>query len=130
MSKTIDYKAAMLELVDLLYLDVDGRKTFYNEDKERDAETIERVAAVVRRTFEFWREGRRGRLEVHQHPSRKTSVLAYVSGGVLQGASADSAGVALEVFDVDDKSAEGKSDKAIEREFKKLKREYYPHAIY
>jgi len=45
-----------------------------------------------------------------------------VSGGVLQGASADVKEAALEVFDADNKKAEGKDADQIEDEWQRVKK--------
>jgi len=45
--RTADLFAAIHRIHDLLYLDIEGRREFYNPDKSWDADTLEAIAAVV-----------------------------------------------------------------------------------
>jgi hypothetical protein len=56
-------------------------------------------------------------------------VYLYVEGGVVQGARANVPGIAVEIFDVEDKADEGLNDDAIEAEWDKIE-EQCPHPIF
>jgi len=63
--------------------------------------------------------------------SKKTQpiVYLYVEGGVVQGARANVPGIAVEIFDVEDKADEGMTGDAIEAEWNKIEKQC-PHPIF
>ena len=52
--------------------------------------------------------------------TKTPKVLAYVEGGLVQGARATDKEIALEVFDVDNLKADGLSRDEIEKEWKRI----------
>jgi len=54
----------------------------------------------------------------------RTNAIVYVEGGDVQGARADSGDISIEVFNVDDKKAEGKSMDEINEEWAEIYKHY------
>ena len=129
---TVDYKAMVRAIYDLLHLDMDGKGNFYNADKTWDVGDIEMVNEIVSGAFKVKpvEGGRDGEIEAEQLPADQPQidVVAYVSGGVLQGARATVPKVGFEVFDADNKHEDMSSDE-IEAEWDETAKQF-PYPIF
>ena len=56
-------------------------------------------------------------------------IVVYVLGGMVQEIRSSRKGVSVEVFDVDNKKAEGKSGDEIDKEWNKMVDKHYPNVI-
>ena len=129
MRKTVDYKAVVESLIDILYVDKDDEGKFYNMTKEWDSGTIETVAEKLNPVFLMAGVGRKVKPLFSLAKSDPVEVYAYVEGGVVQGARSNAPHVSMEIFDVDEKLAKGIDRDDIEAEWDKLA-EYYSNIVF
>lgn len=61
---------------------------------------------------------------------KKTKIIIVVTGGVVSGVRADSDNVAVEIYDTDDKVAEGMTNQEISEELSELGENNYPKVVY